>query len=139
MTTYSLTSDAFTGEVVFSFNDAGLLISYDATGANLSEKQQVFLLRNLPRELAEVKAMLANSPSAKFVQINKEITFEMFWDKYDEKTRSARKLAEALWKRMSVANRNKAYWYIPKYVNSILPGVPKKYAETYLRQELWNN
>lgn len=139
MTTYSLTSEAFTGEVVFSFNDAGLLISYDATGANLSEKQQIFLLRNIPRELAEVKAMLANSPSAKFVQINKEITFDMFWNRYDEKTRSSKKTAETVWKRMSVTDRNKAYWFIPKYFSSILPGVPKKYAETYLRKELWNN
>ncbi len=139
MITYSLTSDAFTGEVIFQFNDAGLLMSYDARGAGLSERQQIFILKELPRELSEIKKVISNSVSAKLTEVSKEITFEMFWNRYDEKTRSSKKTAETVWKRMSVTDRNKAYWFIPKYFSSILPGVPKKYAETYLRKELWNN
>lgn len=137
--TYSLTSEAFTGEVIFQFNECGLLISYDATGADLSEKQQVFLLRNLPRELAEVKAMLGNSPLAKFVQVKAEITFEMFWDRYNDKVRSSRKKALLKWVRLSQGDRVKAYHFISKYEMNIPQGVAKKYAETYLNSELWNN
>lgn len=139
MMTYSLTSSAFTGEVVFQFNESGLLISYDATSANLSEKQQVFLLRNLPRELSEVKQMIANSPNAKFVQINTEISFEMFWDRYNEKVRSSKKKAQLKWNRMSMTERAKAFYHIARYEGSIPNGVAKKYAETYLNAETWNN
>lgn len=139
MRRFILTSDAFTGEVEFIFNDSGLLESFTTGTAQLSEPQQIFILKELPRELSEVQKVIAKSVSAKLTEVSQEVTFEMFWNRYDEKTRSSRKTAETVWKRMSEKNRNKAYWFIPKYISSILPGVHKKYAETYLRQELWNN
>jgi hypothetical protein len=139
MRRFILTSDAFTGEVEFIFNDSGLLESFTTAAAQLSERQQVFILKELPRELSEIQKVISNSVSAKLIEVSKEITFEMFWNRYDEKIRSSKKTAETVWKRMSEKDRNKAYWFIPKYFSSILPGVPKKYAETYLRKELWNN
>jgi hypothetical protein len=139
MKEFTLTSSSFTGEVIFEFNDVGLLMSFSAKAANLSEKQQVFLLKNLPRELAEVKAMLEKSPNAKFTELQREITFEMFWNRYDPPANSKKKKkALPRWNKMSKAERAKAFYYIAKYEGN-MRGEAKMYAETYLNSELWNN
>lgn len=139
MKRYSLTSESFTGEVVFVFNDFNLLESFDTAAAQLSEPQQVFLLKSLPRDLAELHNLVTKSISAKITEIPFTITFDLFWNRYNEKLRSSRKKSLAKWNRLSVTDQAKAYYFIAKYENSILPGVPKKYAETYLNAELWNN
>lgn len=139
MITYSLTSSAFEGEVIFDFNDNELLVRFDASGANLTEDQQVFLLRRLPRELAQIKTFLEKSPTARFTPIEQEITFEMFWNRYNEKLRSSKKKALKIWNRLSRADQIKAYRFIARYEQSLYPGTPKKYAETFLNAELWNN
>ena len=139
MITYSLTSSAFEGEVIFDFDDNGLLVRYDASGANLTEGQQVFLLRRLPRELAQIKTFLENSPTARFTPIEQEVSFDMFWNRYNEKVRSSKKKAMKIWSRLSRADQIKAYRYIARYEQSLYQGTPKKYAETYLNAEIWNN
>ncbi len=139
MVKYSLTSTAFEGEVIFTFNDAGLLEMFDSSGAQLSEKQQIFMLKELPRELCEVKRVIEGSASAKLTEIKQEVTFDMFWNRYDEKIKSSKKKSLLKWNRMSKTDQAKAFYYISKYEMNIPQGVPKKYAESYLNAELWNN
>jgi hypothetical protein len=139
MKRYSLTSDSFTGEVMFVFNDWSLLESFDTTGAQLSETQQVFLLKSLPRDLAELQNLISKSISAKITEIPFTVTFDLFWNRYNEKLRSSRKKSLAKWIRLSATDQAKAYYFIAKYENSIPNGVSKKYAESYLNAELWNN
>jgi hypothetical protein len=139
MKRYSLTSDAFEGEVIFVFNDLNLLESFDTSGAKLSEKQQVFILRELPRELAEIKKVIGSSVSAKLTEVTQDITFEQFWKRYDPPALSKKKKrALPRWNRMSQSERNKAFYYIPKY-ESKMRGEAKMYAETYLNSEIWND
>lgn len=138
--TYILTSKQFEGYVLFEFDKDGLLCRYDNSEAELNEEQRVWLLKKLPRHLDEVKAVLANSRHAKLVrQRVKSVTFDMFWDKYNYKSRSSKKVAKTRWKRLSQNDRDRAYAYIDTYLRSIPPGIAMKYAETYLSQELWNN
>lgn len=139
MTEYSLTSVAFDGEVIFTFNDSGLLESFDISGAELSEKQHLWILKELPRELCEIKRVMGSSVSASMTELKKEITFEMFWQRYNEKIKSSKKKSLAKWNRLSKADRVKAFYFISKYEMSIPNGVAKKYAESYLNAELWNN
>lgn len=138
MRRFVFTSTAFDGEVHFEFED-DLLIKFDQSEATLTEKQQIFLLKRLPRELAEVQKLLDGSPGAKFTEILEDITFDRFWNRYDEKIRSSKKKALQKWNRLSQLDRNKAFYFIGKYEMSIPNGVAKKYAETYLNSELWNN
>lgn len=139
MRTFSLTTPAFEGEVIFEFNDLNLLVSFDTKGAQLSEQQQIFLLKGLPRELAEVKAMLERSPRAKFTEIKQEVTFEMFWKRYNPPANSKKsKKALPRWNRMSKAEQVKAFNFISKYENN-MRGEAKMYAETYLNSNLWND
>lgn len=135
----SLTSVAFTGEVVLNFNDFGLLTGFDTQGAELTEAQQIYFLKRLPKELSAIERLLAGSNTAKLTEINTEVSFDMFWNRYNEKVRSSKKKAYARWVKMPQAEQIKAYNYINKYNRSLGTGIARKYAETYLNAELWNN
>ena len=129
---FILTSDKIKGEVVFEFTDS-ILTKYDTSSAELTDAQILFFATYLPRELYEVEAFLKRSETAKFTEIVQEITFEMFWNKYDEKIRSSKKETLKRWNKMSKNEQRKAYNYIQKYFYSIPQGVVKMYATTYLK------
>ena len=137
MRTFILTSTAFEGEVLFEFNDNGALQKNDLTGAILSLKQQEFLLQNLPLKIYNLEELIKKSNAAKLTELF--VTFDMFWNKYNDKINSSKKKAKVLWDKKNKSQQNKAYYYINNYFASIPSGVRKKYAETYLGSELWNN
>lgn len=136
---YQLTSDAITGFVDFFFDDMGYLVKFDISQAELSQEQQIFILKKLPREIEELQNVIGKSPSAKLTEIKFEVTFEAFWNKYDDKQMSSRKKTLLKWNKMSDTDRLKAFNFISLYFSGIAPGTRKKYAETYLNAELWNN
>ena len=136
---YQLTSDAFVGAVDIYFNELGLLTEFSMKGAELSEKQQMWILKELPLELTELERVLGDSKTAKLTEIKFEVTFKMFWDRYDDKISSSKKKAEAKFDRMKKVDRLKAYQFIPTYFNNLPGGTRKKFAETYLNAELWSN
>jgi hypothetical protein len=135
---FILTSDKFKGEVIFEFTDL-ILTKYDTSSAEMTDDQVIYIAKNLPRELAEVETFLSKSQSAKFTEITAEITFEMFWAKYDDKVVSSKSRTRKKWQKMPVNEQIKAYNHINKYFNSLPNGTRKKYAETYLNAEIWNN
>jgi hypothetical protein len=135
---FVLRSEKFKGEVLFEFTDS-ILTKYDTSDAELSEEQTMHLAKKLPRELADVKNWLAESHTSSFLEIIQEITFDLFWDRYDDKVNSSRKRSLIKWNKMSKNEQRKAFNYIQKYFMSIPFGTRKKYAETYLNAELWNN
>lgn len=135
----SFTSGAFTGEVLLVFNDLGLLVSYDATQAQLSEKQQRWFNSRLPQELSEVKRVLSGSSTAKLTELSIDVTFELFWHRYNAPRNSKKIPSERCWNRLSQAQRNKAFYFIPIYESHMEPGVAKLYAETYLNSGPWRN
>jgi len=136
MKVFHMTSVTFTGYIEFVFNDNSLLEKYQIS-AELSERQQIYLLKNMPRELPELDNL--KSSTVTITEINQEVTFDMFWNRYDEKIRSSKKKALSGWNKMSKANQVRAFRFISKYESNILPGTAKKYAETYLNAELWAN
>ena len=136
---YSLSSTQFQGEVILEFDQEGFLVRFDSYGAQLSTRQKSWLARELPRHLDDLKQVLGNSSTATLTELKQDITFEMFWDRYDEKIRSSRKKALTRWNNMSKTDKMKAYRSISRYEMNLLPGTAKKYAETYLNAELWNN
>lgn len=136
MKIYHLTSVKFTGYIEFQFNDNELLEKYQIY-ADLAENQQVYLLKNIPRETLELDKL--KSEFVTITEINQDVTFDMFWTRYDEKIRSSKKKTIARWNKMSPGEQIRAYRFISKYESNILPGTAKKYAETYLNTELWAN
>jgi len=136
---YQLTSAAFAGAVDLFFDDAGMLQKFDMTGATLSQQQQEWILREMQPYLNDLKIQLAGSDTAKITEVTTEVTFEMFWDRYDDKINSSRKRTLQKWNRMTRTDQLRAYNNINRYLNNLPSGTRKKFAETYLNSELWNN
>lgn len=72
------------------------------------------------------------------VEMNQEVSFDMMWDLYNDKDRSSKKRSLVVWNRLSKDNQIKAYYHYPAYQKN-RGSAEKKYLETYLRAELWNN
>jgi hypothetical protein len=89
--------------------------------------------------IGELEALTNKAKSLRVQELHEKIDFVAFWNKYDDKINSSRKRTLAKWNKMSDCNRVRAYQYIFKYFASIPAGTRKKYAETYLNAELWNN
>lgn len=136
---YSLTSTQFIGEVILSFDQQGYLVMYDRSSAEMSETQVAWLVDELPRRIEDLQKVLGSSKTAKLTEVSQVIDFELFWDRYDEKIRSSRKRTLAKWNKLSKTDQIKAYKFISRYESHLLPGTAKKYASTYLNDELWNN
>lgn len=71
-------------------------------------------------------------------EIVANITFNLFWEKYDDKTRSSKKRSDKLWSKLSEEDRMGAYFFIDTY-NRNRGSAEKKYCETYLNAEQWKN
>jgi hypothetical protein len=138
--TYIWTGESFTGSVHFVFNAEGALLKYDITEAQMSAEQMKWFNDRLPNTLQELKVVLSKTKQAVLqLMPDAEITFDLFWNKYDEKIRSSKKKSLKIWQKLSEGEQKKAYMYINFYNRSISNGIGKKYCETYLNAELWNN
>jgi len=122
-----------------TFNEDGLLSHYDARGAELSSTQLNFIAHKLPSHIEDIQRMIETTTTGRLTELPSEVTFEMFWNRYGEKERSSKKKSLARWNRMSRTDQQKAYSFINRYELNLKPGIDKKYAETYLNAELWNN
>lgn len=138
MVTYLLTSDKWAGEVELVYNDAGLLVEMK-NRSHMSDEQYRFFLQHSPSSLNALQTLTANTSAKAVLMPESELSFNLFWDRYNDKVNSSRKRAEAKWNRMSKADQLKAYNYIGVYKANIPHGTRIKFAETYLNAELWNN
>lgn len=136
---YSITSTAWQGEIIVEYSESQLLVNCDLSGATLSEKQHMWFLKNLPRELYELQKLIDNAPTAKIMPVNQDITFDQFWKRYQAPPNSKKKVALARWNKLSKADKVKAFNHIRKYELNMQQWQSKMYAETYLNSELWNN
>ena len=139
MRTYIVTSEKFTGEIEFRYNDIFQLCGYD-NRADFEAVQHDWLLKNLPMSPACLHKV-ASIMKGKAIEVKTELTFEQFWKSYfagRTKDNSSRKRAEAKWNRMSKGEQAKAWGYINTYMSNIAWGTAPKHAETYLNSELWN-
>lgn len=139
MKKYSITSSHFTGEVVLTFSEGGCLLDMDFSGSRMSEQQQTWLLRNMPVAEEAMKLAVNSAPSLRLQEIPDTVTFEAFWNAYDDKIASSKRRCLVKWDKMTPTEQVRAYRYIGTYFRNLPAGTRKKYAETYLNAELWNN
>jgi hypothetical protein len=142
MRKFTYTSTHIEGEVIVAFNDeTGWLVACDLSQANLTQDQHATFLRNFPLTLNDFKSFVEkDKDNRQLTEIIQNVTFEMFWEKYDYKTLSHKKKSFAKWEKMSEAERQKAFNFIAKYNHLVMKqSIGKKHAETYLNAELWNN
>jgi len=138
MKQYELTSPAFEGSVVFGFDDdTDGLVKVDMSSVPFSNAIWLSIWRNLPttsKQLCNV-----TGKTGVITELADNITFDMFWQRYDDKARSSKVKTKRQWERMTSREQAAAYRFIPSYFSSIPQGVCKKYATTYLSDQLWNN
>lgn len=132
-----MTSEIFTGSVTFEYGESGKLERF-SIDAQLLDDHLRWLGYNMPWYESDIERFCRLTDKLIFSLTDREITFEMFWNRYNDKSRSSRKKTEQKWNKLTKADQVKAYCYIPVYLkNKGEAGL--KYAETYLHAELWNN
>jgi hypothetical protein len=134
MKTFVLTNEHIPGEIFLLEDDCGK-VRCDFSKSDATAPQQTFILQHAESGMAELKRVLTGN--SKLVELL--ATFEMFWRRYDDKLNSSKKRSEIKWNKMSKVEQQRAYDFIPTYFNNIPYGTRRKFAETYLNAELWNN
>lgn len=79
----------------------------------------------------------AKDRNIQLIELDREVTFEMFWDAYKYKT-SGKIEAEKAWKKLTKDDQIAAFDYIPVY-NSILKTnkANRLHGSTYLNAKRW--
>ena len=131
-----LTIPKYEGEVVFTFDENDFVQSITFNGDFPIQVRGIVLRSDplRPEDLQRTKGR-----TGILTEEAETVTFEMFWDRYDDKARSSKVRTRRVWDRMPEGERVKAYRYINRYKCSIPQGVCMKYATTYLNDQLWNN
>lgn len=135
MRVFEITSTKYAGRVTIKFNNQDCFAGIDFSEADVTVGQVQWFMKRIP---ANSHAM-GIFPEGMVTEVLESIDFNAFWNRYDDKARSSRIKTERVWNRMSRAEQMKAYNFVPKYFRSIPGGVMKKYATTYLNDQLWNN
>jgi hypothetical protein len=137
MKKYSITSLAFNGEIIYSFDEKDCFVGMEVK-ASLSEAQLRHFFAYMPYTSTELKATIGASQKVTVTDVIEHITFDMFWSRYNDKERSSKKRSMEKWNKLNAGNQAKAYNHILKYFRT-KGNAEKKYCETYLAAELWNN
>lgn len=140
-------------QTVRSFNvttistSEGVVYSYDSVtgifvGISIKDKFPVEtvkqILTTIKTTLKEFLEWCKVHQNITVVELQQQINFDIFWSKYNDKLRSSKKRSQRLWEKLKEADQVKAFYYIDTY-NRHRGNAEKKYCETYLSAELWNN
>jgi hypothetical protein len=135
-----MTSEAFLGYVVLGFNP--FLVQLEINGDLTDEQYQSFfgLIPTHQDGFKEFRQKITQNGTAKIEEHKEGLKFESFWDRYAYKAGN-KKRAEQLWNGLSKANKNKAIFYLGIYDRELRakPYQQKLYADSYLKQQRWNN
>lgn len=127
----------FTGTAEIWYNDANILCLIDIRQTNMNtETVRGFIRACSPSTDGR---MVGNfSSDVDVIEADIIITFEMFWNKYDEKFNKKRCIA--LWEKIPKADQVKAYVGIDPYNKHLRKtGRFKVNPDTYLKNQLWEN
>ena len=137
MKTFVMTTATMSGEIIFTYNEVGTLAQLSFSEP-VTEEHYLWLFAHMPWNMELIPALRACAKKSLILEKRMEVTFDMFWNRYNDKERSSKKKTQVLWEKMTEGNQIKAYLYLPTY-NRKRGTAEKKYATTYLNDELWNN
>lgn len=132
-------------EAKATYNETELLCALDINevrGSELYYDYQVLkgFLKWLPTNLSDLEtAMTQPGNTIKVTEIAPDLSFQAFWDLYDYKVGN-RSRAEAVWKKLSTADKNACMLGVRRYKNWLkTQSIGHAYAETFLSQRRWEN
>jgi hypothetical protein len=133
---YTVTSSQFEGCLSFTYEN-GWLAAYRCD-AELSGSQLQYLHERFPLQEGMLHQLRNGSRTLRIETAEEDLSFGRFWELYGYKV--ARKKAEALWERLSEADRKLALGAIRRYDRWLShKGLAKCYPETYLRNRRWED
>jgi hypothetical protein len=125
---------------LLEFNADGHLLKYELSPGTFDNKAYKVFFANFPININWIATWKKQGFShVEIVELKQDLSFETFYNRYNHKV-SKRSKAENVWNRMSDTEKAKALAYINKYDKYLSESkVNKKYPETYLNSEMWNN
>ncbi len=127
------------GNLRFQFDERNQLCGFQVN-ADLSEDLLEKMITHLPIKTSNLQYW-KDRPSGKLTEINVDVSFEDFYEKYKryggEKRNKLR--AERAWNRLSRLDKIRAFNYINSYISGLKTGTSPKYPDTYLRDQVWND
>lgn len=139
MTQYFITHSSYTGEIKVVYNQDKLLDGFDCSSTNLSERRRAIFKEVIPVRIEDLEGIKEVIKGCHIIAEELEISFDMFWNKYDKKIN--RKRCEPLWRKLSKAKQYAAYNGIAAY-NRYLHSTGfrgKQDPDNYLRNETWTS
>ena len=137
MRQFNVTTTKSPNGIVYTYTDAGLFAGIQIN-ESMNQLALEYVIKNIQSTIDGFMAWAKQLKDIEVVELQQNITFDMFWDLYNDKARSSRKKSQTVWNRLPEPDRIKAYYHYPRY-NRTRGNAEKKYCETYLNAELWNN
>ncbi len=137
-----ITSPLYTGEAEVIYDDAGRLISFSVSATNMPVAMVSGFKNTIPAVYDQLATVMADK-KATIVEAGFNISFEMWWDKYDHKRNKVP--AQRVWDKLTESERVTAYYNTDVYKKWCADRAwyNQLYPDTYLRQKNfnteWNN
>lgn len=134
MRKFLISSPKFSGNIEMVFNQEGVLMSVSFVNASLTIGQIQFVLKHTPAVMDGLNGSEAFK-GAIIAEDTYEITFEMWFDKYNFKRN--KKPAEKIWAKMNTVDKVLAYYNTDSYLRHLknTEWQNQMYPDTYLRNE----
>ena len=139
MRRFLITSPAFTGEADILYDETGRLVKLDVMSTDMPPAIVNIFKEKIPVKVENLTAAF-ESNRATIVETSFEVSFDMFWQKYDKKIN--RKRCELIWAKLSKADQVSAFYGIDKYTKYLKTKESwrsKADPEKYLKDRYWEN
>jgi hypothetical protein len=137
MRRFLITSQKFTGTAELVYSDAEILCCIDLRNALMDIDTIIAFKRIAPVNIVSMPSSFSSETTV--IEADFEVTFEMFWQKYNKKINKAR--CTPLWARMNKADQVKAFYGIDAYDKFLGRKLirEKLDPENFLRNKAWEN
>lgn len=134
-----VSSPLFKGNAELLYDQHGKLILMNLHQAEMSTKVTETFKANVPVLLEDLFNLKIKDFNAIIVEKDFEVSFDMFWNKYDKKIN--RKRCVVYWERLSKTEQVSAYVGITKYFTFLAKTDwrQKLDPENYLKNHSWEN
>lgn len=136
MRRFLITSPKFSGQAEVLYTDAGVLCKIDVVDTTMGDQ----LMHHFKAAIGvTIDTMSLKLTTCIIVEADYEVTFDMFWKKYNKKINKARCIL--LWNKLNKTMEVQAYHGIDAYDKYLKKEGwrNKADAETYLRNKYWEN
>ena len=136
MTKYIITSPKIDGQIEMLYDQSQYCIFYNCD-AQLSDTQYMWWAANFPFTVIALHDLARNATGFTIVEVATPVTFDDFWEAYQNKEGSKIK-AEGIWQKLNVGERIAAIRYIVRYDKYLkAKGTAKALPSTYLHGKYW--